>query len=101
MLPLLDKITQTNSPWMIVAKDIDGVNTWVKYPSSQTKSTAGLYIAGCILPHLLPLLHQEIFLRWFNQTGRSKNLLQQVPILIIINERAPLLGAGYYGIHAI
>lgn len=64
------------------------------------KATGGLYIAGGIVPHLIPILHKDSFLKWFFAVGRLKNLLQSIPVTIIVNEKAPLLGAAYYGSHA-
>lgn len=63
------------------------------------KATGGLYIAGGIVPHLLPVLNEDIFIKWFHQVGRLKDLLQAVPVKIILNKEAPLLGAAYFGIH--
>jgi glucokinase len=65
----------------------------------KVKATAGLFLAGGILPHLLPILDKDLFHKWFCNAGRLKFLLQDVPVKIILNEKAPLLGAAYYGIH--
>lgn len=63
------------------------------------KATAGLFLGGGILPHLLQILDKDLFHKQFCNAGRLKFLLQDVPINIILNEKAPLLGAAYYGIH--
>jgi glucokinase len=64
------------------------------------KATGGLFVAGGIVPQLLPSLHENYFLKWFSGFGRMKNLLQAVPIKIILNKKAPLLGAAYFGINS-
>lgn len=61
------------------------------------KATGGLFIGGGIVPHLLPIMQKDFFLKWFSKMGRLKNLLQRVPVKIILNEEAPLLGAAYFG----
>ena len=61
------------------------------------KATGGLFIAGGIIPHLVPILHEDYFLKWFCHRGRMKTLLENVPVRIILNEEAPLLGAAYHG----
>lgn len=63
------------------------------------KATGGLFLGGGILPHLLPILDKDLFHKRFCNMGRLKFLLQDVPVKIILNEKAPLLGAAYYGIH--
>ncbi|MGZ3839291.1 MAG: glucokinase [Flavisolibacter sp.] len=61
------------------------------------KATGGLYVAGGILPQILPLLHEHYFLKYFSDFGRLRPLLQAVPVHILLNKKAPLLGAAYYG----
>ena len=63
------------------------------------KATGGLYIAGGIIPHLLPILHEDFFIKCFSQHSRMKELLQQIPVRIILNENTPLLGAAFHGVN--
>jgi glucokinase len=63
------------------------------------KATGGLFIGGGIIPHLLPQLHESNFIKSFTSAGRMKNLLQSVPVLLIMNEKTPLIGAASYGVH--
>lgn len=66
------------------------------------KATGGLFIAGGIVPHLLWAFEKDLFMTWFCSAGRMKDLLQNVPVKIILNEKAPLLGAAWYGLqHAV
>jgi glucokinase len=65
------------------------------------KATGGVYIAGGILPHLLPLLHKEYFQKWFSYAGPMRNLIQSIPINILKNKKTPLSGAAYHGLYSI
>jgi glucokinase len=62
------------------------------------KASGGLFIAGGIIPHILPILHKEVFMKWFTSAGRLKSFLQSVPIKIVLNDKTPLLGAAWYGL---
>jgi glucokinase len=61
------------------------------------KATGGVYIGGGILPRILRLVHTDHFLKWFRDAGRMKPLLEDIPVNIILNDRAALLGAAFYG----
>lgn len=65
------------------------------------KATGGLFIGGGIIPHLLPLLHEDYFLKHFSRFGRLKTLLQSVPVRILMNEKTALLGAACFGIRKV
>ena len=58
------------------------------------KATAGVFIAGGIMPELIPIIHEEYFIKQFSNFGRFRNLLQSVPIYVILNKKAPLWGAA-------
>jgi glucokinase len=64
----------------------------------KTKSTGGLFIGGGIIPQILPLLDKQSFIDQFTDFGRLHYLLNSIPIKIIINIRAALLGAAAWGI---
>ena len=59
-------------------------------------STGGIFIGGGIAPKILDALRGGSFLRSFIRKGRFSNLLENVPIKVILNERTALLGAAYY-----
>jgi glucokinase len=59
-------------------------------------SIGGLYIGGGIAPHLLEKMKQGAFLSSFSDKGRFKNLLESIPIWVILNDKAALLGAAYF-----
>jgi glucokinase len=60
----------------------------------RTVATRGLYIGGGIAPKNLPLLEQPIFLASFSDKGHMTELLQTIPIKVIKNPQAGLLGAA-------
>jgi glucokinase len=60
------------------------------------KTLGGLYLAGGIAPKLLPLLNPATWKEVFNQSGRMKQLLNDVTVYVVLNEKAPLIGASYY-----
>ena len=57
-------------------------------------ATGGIYIGGGIAPHILPKLRQPSFLDSLTAKGRFRTMLEQVPVHVILNERAGLLGAA-------
>ncbi len=60
------------------------------------KATGGLYLAGGIAPKLLPLLKPAVWEEVFSKSGRMKQLLDDVTVSVVLNEKAPLLGASYF-----
>ncbi|MFC0775063.1 glucokinase [Terrimonas alba] len=69
----------------------ESANLVLKY-----KATGGLFIAGGIVPQIVPLLENYVFYSSFQQSGRLNYLLEKVPVKIILNTKAPLLGVAYY-----
>ena len=63
-------------------------------------STGGVYIGGGIPPRILPLLEQHGFMPAFLHKGRFADLLQRMPVHVILNPKAALLGAAAYGLSA-
>jgi glucokinase len=57
-------------------------------------ATGGIYIGGGITPHILPKLRQRSFLDSLTAKGRLRTMLEQIPVHVILNERAGLLGAA-------
>lgn len=63
-------------------------------------STGGVYIGGGIPPRILPVLQQQDFMDAFLNKGRFADMLERMPVNIILNPKAALLGAGSYGLSA-
>ena len=57
-------------------------------------SRGGLYLGGGIAPKILPLLQDGTFLDAFLNKGRMRPLLEAMPVRVILNDRAALLGAA-------
>jgi glucokinase len=70
---------------------IEAVNLILKL-----KATGGLYLAGGIAPKLLSMLHPETWKDVFNKSGRMRQLLKEVSVYVVLNEKVPLLGATYF-----
>jgi len=54
----------------------------------------GVYLGGGIVPHILPRLQEKQFLQSFIAKGRYKRLLSTLPVHVIMNDQAALLGAA-------
>lgn len=59
-------------------------------------ASGGIYLSGGILPKMHPLLNRDAFLNAFLDKGRSRNVLEDIPIRLILDETAPSLGAALY-----
>jgi glucokinase len=60
-------------------------------------ATGGVYIGGGIAPKILPQLHGPFlrsFLGSFLGKGRFSDYLRAIPVRVILNDKAALLGAG-------
>jgi glucokinase len=55
--------------------------------------TGGLYVAGGVAVHLLPLLREGGFLHAFRAKGRMSHLLEAVRVSVVTNTRVGLSGA--------
>jgi glucokinase len=61
------------------------------------KATGGLFIGGGIPPKILPLLQEPLFYNTFRDCGRMQELVEKVPVHVILNDQTALFGAAYYG----
>src|SRR5882724_11026762 len=55
----------------------------------------GVYLAGGIAVKILPLLQKSTFVQAFADKGPLASLLANIPIAVVLNEDAPLLGAAH------
>jgi len=58
-------------------------------------TTGGIYLGGGIPPKILPRLKQGAFVQAFIAKGRFRELLEEIPVRVILNEGAALLGAAW------
>jgi glucokinase len=59
-------------------------------------ATGGIFLGGGISPKILPKLTGPLFMRAFLNKGRLRSLLESVPVQVITNDKAGLLGAARY-----
>ena len=57
-------------------------------------ATAGVYLGGGIAPRLLPAFEGPPFLDAFAAKGRLRPLLEAIPVRVVLNDRAGLVGAA-------
>jgi glucokinase len=67
----------------------------------RSAATAGLYVGGGIAPKILDGLRRGAFLEAFCQKDPLADLLRTLPVKVILNERAGLLGAAIKAAEAV
>lgn len=63
-------------------------------------ATGGVVLGGGIAPAILPVLMEGAFLDAFRAKGRFREFLTEVPVEVVLDDRAALLGAAHYALHA-
>lgn len=59
-------------------------------------ATGGVFLGGGIAPKLLPRFTRDgLFLSSFLDKGRMRPLLEDIPVLVVLNDRAALWGAAH------
>ncbi len=61
-------------------------------------ATGGIYLAGGISPRILSELEKPAFLEALRSKGRFRQVLTDVPVHVILNPDAGLLGAAAFGL---
>ncbi|HTB26455.1 MAG TPA: glucokinase, partial [Puia sp.] len=64
------------------------------------KSTGGLYLAGGIPPKIISLLSNSYFYENLLDCDRMQDLVKKVPVKVILNDKAPMIGAGWFGAYS-
>ena len=59
-------------------------------------ATGGVFIGGGIAPKILPALEEGAFVRAFRAKAPLESLLASIPIRVILNEQAGLVGAAVH-----
>ena len=57
-------------------------------------ATGGLFLAGGITPKILAKLTGPVFMENFLDKGRLRSLVESIPVQVVTNEKAGLLGAA-------
>jgi glucokinase len=60
-------------------------------------ATGGVYVGGGIAPKILPMIKQH-FIEAFTAKGRYANLMHQIPVYVVLNDKAALTGAAHYAL---
>jgi glucokinase len=63
----------------------------------RTLATGGVYLGGGIPPRILPVLRGRAFREGFLRKGPMSRLMESIPVYVILEPRAALLGAARYG----
>jgi glucokinase len=61
-------------------------------------ATGGVYVGGDIVLHMLSLVRNGRFMQAFRRKGRSSALVGRMPVHVVANAKASLLGAAYFGL---
>ncbi|MGH9812138.1 MAG: glucokinase, partial [Candidatus Acidiferrales bacterium] len=61
-------------------------------------ATAGVYLGGGIAPKVLSKLTDGTFLSAFRGKGRLSPLISDMPVRVILNDKAALYGAARYAL---
>lgn len=64
----------------------------------KAKAIRGVYIGGGIAPKILEKLRDGTFIRAFADKARFADFLSNIPVRVILNDRAALRGAAYYAV---
>lgn len=62
-------------------------------------ATGGVFLGGGIAPKILPKLQSAVFLESFVAKGRMRGLLEKIPLRVVLNDQAALLGAAHYAFY--
>ena len=65
----------------------------------KTMATGGVFIGGGIAAKILPLLQRPPLLEAFCAKGRFGEFMTKIPLRVILNDRAALLGAARHALH--
>jgi glucokinase len=61
-------------------------------------TTGGMYLGGGIPPRILPFIKEETFMKSYTAKGRMSYLLNDMPVKVILNSKAALIGAASFGL---
>src|SRR5581483_1890631 len=59
-------------------------------------ATRGVFIGGGIAPKIISKLQSGLFMDAFASKGRFEPLLRSIPVHVLLNDQAALLGAAHY-----
>jgi len=59
-------------------------------------SVGGLYVGGGIAPHIVDRLKHGLFVEAFVRKGRFRELMESIPVYVVLNDNTALLGAANF-----
>jgi len=62
-------------------------------------ATGGIFLGGGIAPKILPKLKEPTFMESFQAKGRMRELLEKIPVRVVLNDKAALLGAAHFAFY--
>jgi glucokinase len=62
----------------------------------QFMTTGGIFLGGSIAAKIVPRMRDPIFIASFLNKGRMEPLLKQMPVKIVLNDNAGIIGAARY-----
>jgi glucokinase len=81
---------------------VDTLDLWVEAFGAEAGNLAlrvlayaGFYLAGGIALKILPKLKEGAFCRSFSDKAPLRPVLARIPVFVVLNEAAPVLGAAY------
>ncbi len=63
-------------------------------------ATGGLFVGGGIAPKILPKLKEGGFLEAFTAKGPMSDLVRSIPVRVVLNDQAALIGAARFALTA-
>jgi glucokinase len=60
-------------------------------------ATGGVWLGGGIAPKILPFLQRPEFMKAYMQRDRMLDVIEAIPVRVILDPRAALLGAAHHG----
>jgi glucokinase len=80
---------------------VDTLELWISVYGAEASNlalkvmaTGGLFLAGGITPKILQKLKGSTFLQAFVDKGRLRPLVESIPVQVVVNDKAGLLGAA-------
>jgi glucokinase len=62
-------------------------------------AVGGVFLGGGIAPRMLPTLQAGQFMHSFTAKGRFAAFLLDLPVIVALNPRTPLLGSAHFALH--
>ena len=87
---------------------VETLDLWVSIYGAEAGNLAlkvlalgGVYVAGGIAVKIIEKIKDGTFFKFFKDKWHFENLLANIPVSVVLNESAPLLGAAYEALAAL